>query len=258
MSIGTAKPTSDEMEGVTHHFVDFISIKEPYTAGMFENDCLAKLDELFESNNCAVLVGGSGMYVNAVCNGLDDIPSDMEIRQQLIQQYEEEGIKGLQEELRLKDPQHFNRMDVDNPQRLMRALEVCRITNKPYSEFRNEHVKERPFNIIKIGLEADRAIIYDRINRRVDAMMKKGLLKEVEGLLPYNDLNALNTVGYKEFWPYFKNEQNLEESVENLKMNTRRFSKRQMTWFRKDKDIKWFDINNLESIIPFIEESLND
>ncbi len=256
MSIGTAKPTLEEMDGVVHHFVDFISIKERYTAGQFEKDVLKKLDSIFKKNNLAIMVGGSGLYVNAVCNGIDEIPSDLDVRNKLNEELKDNGLDPLQEELSKVDAEIWKTINQKNPQRIIRALEVFRITGKPYSSFRKQKPKQRNFNLIKIGLNTDREIVYNRINKRVDLMLENGLLKEVESLIKYKDLNALNTVGYKEFFKYFDNELTLEEATELLKKNTRNFAKRQLTWFRKDVNTAWFEPKDTREISAYLKEKL--
>ena len=256
MSIGTAKPTMEEMEDVPHHFVDFISIKERYTAGQFEKDAIQKLGELFQNNNLAIMVGGSGLYVNAVCNGIDEIPSDLEVRKQLNKELEEFGLAPLQEELAEVDPEIWKTINQKNPQRIVRALEVYRVTGKPYSSFRKQEPKKRDFDIVKIGLNTEREIVYDRINRRVDLMLDAGLLEEVKSLTQHRDLNALNTVGYKEYFSYLDDNISLEEATELLKKNTRNFAKRQLTWFRKDKTTEWFEPSNISGIESFISKGL--
>lgn len=253
MSIGTAKPTPEELSMASHHFVDFLSIHDEYNAGTFERDALHKISELFEFNDLVILAGGSGLYVDAICKGLDDLPHDAELRQELNTRLENEGLETLQLELKKLDPIHYERMDSQNPQRLIRALEVCLLSGKTYSSLRANSSKERPFNILKIGLKADREVIYNRINQRVDIMINSGLEKEVKSLLEYKDLNALNTVGYKEFFPYLlKKNYTLEEVIEQIKMNTRRFAKRQMTWFKKDQSTIWFDHQETNEIIDYI------
>lgn len=254
MSIGTAKPTPEEMKGIPHHFVDFLPIEEFYTAGKFENDVLAKLTELFQKDDVAIMVGGSGLYVNAVLSGIDEIPSNPEIRAELNSELEEKGLRHMQQKLKKLDYEHYLAMDRRNPQRLIRAIEVCLVTGKKYSDLRNHTPKEREFNIIKIGLTADREIIYDRINQRVDEMVKEGLIEEVKSLLPKRELNALNTVGYKELFTHFDGEWELDFALEKIKQNTRNFAKRQLTWFKKDKETKWFD--TLQEL-PKIEELIN-
>ena len=243
MSIGTAKPSEKELDSANHHFIDCKSIEEKYSAGQFEKDALTLLDILFSKNKYAIMVGGSGMYIDAVCNGIDEIPSDEKIRAQIISEYTKNGIIPLQEELKNKDIEHYSNMDINNPQRLMRAIEVCRMSGKTYSFFRKQSSKQRPFNIIKIGLTADRELIYSRINKRVDSMIEQGLIEEAQELYPNRNLNALNTVGYKELFKYFDGELSKDEAIEEIKKNTRRFAKRQQTWFNKDKEIEWFDFD---------------
>ncbi|MCT4581346.1 MAG: tRNA (adenosine(37)-N6)-dimethylallyltransferase MiaA [Flavobacteriales bacterium] len=252
MAIGTAKPTPEELASAPHHFVDFLSITEKYTAGQFEKDAIQKLDELYQKNDIAVLVGGSGLYVDAVCYGIDEIPSNEEIRTQLNKELELHGLTPLQEELKEVDPKIWETINQKNPQRIIRALEVFRHTGKPYSFFRKGTKKNRAFETIKIGLDTDRSIVYDRINQRVDLMLENGLLSEVKALVPYQDLNALNTVGYKEYFKYFKREITLDEATALLKKNTRNFAKRQLTWFRKDQTTKWFLPKDFDAIKSYI------
>lgn len=255
MAIGTAKPTPEELAAAPHHFVDFISVTERYTAGQFEKDAIQKLEELYSKNDIAILVGGSGLYVDAVCKGIDEIPSNNSIREQLNLEYEQNGLAPLQKELEKSDPKIWETINQHNPQRIIRALEVCRHTGKPYSFYRKGEPKQRDFEIIKIGLDTDREIVYDRINRRVDIMLKEGLLEEVKVLIPYKHLNALNTVGYKEYFSYFNNEISLEEATELLKKNTRNFAKRQLTWFRKDKKTHWFKPSEFDKIAELINQT---
>jgi tRNA dimethylallyltransferase len=239
MTIGTAKPSQKEMQGIPHFFVGHKSIQEEYNAGRFEKEALFELDRYFEGNDLAILVGGSGLYVNAVCYGIDDIPKDSSIRDALQQQLERDGLESLQEELKRLDPEHYANSNVKNPQRVIRALEVCRLTGKTYTSFRSNEVKTRPFTTIMIGLDAPRDILYERINLRVDNMVTQGLVQEVNGLLPFRHLNALNTVGYKEFFDHLDGLCTLHEAIEKVKQNTRNFAKRQLTWFRKDKSTHW-------------------
>ncbi len=241
MAIGTAKPTKEELAAAPHHFVDFLSITEKYTAGQFEKEVIQKLGELYKKNDTAIMVGGSGLYVDAVCYGIDEIPSNETIRHQLNEELLQNGLAPLQEELKEADPKIWETINKKNPQRIIRALEVYRHTGTPYSFYRKGTPKVRDFDIIKIGLDTDRSIVYDRINQRVDLMLKDGLLDEVTTLIPFQHLNALNTVGYKEYFKYFNQEISLEEATELLKKNTRNFAKRQLTWFKKDKTTKWFD-----------------
>lgn len=256
LSIGTAKVTHEEMEGVPHHFVGHISITDEYNAGKFEQDAIYKLEELYQTQNVAILAGGSGLYVNAVCQGIDDIPKDASIREQLQKELDEKGIEALQEELKKLDPEHYAKMNLLNPQRLIRALEVCRVSGKTYTSFRTDSKKERPFKVIKIGLTADREIMYDNINKRVHIMMENGLLDEVKSVHSQKDLNALNTVGYKELFAYLDGEFTLEEAIAQIQQNTRRFAKRQMTWFRSDESTKWFDISEKDAIIPYLKSQM--
>ena len=257
MSIGTAKPTPEEMDGVVHHFVDCISIQEFYTAGQFENDVMNKLNEIFEKQDIAIMVGGSGLYVNAVLSGIDEIPSNLELRAELNKELEENGLRHMQQKLKKLDYEHFKFMDKQNPQRLIRAIEVCLSTGKKYSDLRNQTAKKRDFDIIQVGISADREIIYDRINSRVEEMVKNGLVEEVTGLFAQKELNSLNTVGYKEIFNHLVGECELDFAIEKIKQNTRNFAKRQLTWFKKDEKTKWFDvINQKEELIEHIEKSL--
>lgn len=258
MSIGTAVPDAGELAAVSHHFIQNRSITEDYNVGQFERDALEKLSELFKKHSVVIMTGGSGLYINAVVNGLDDFPDvDETVRQNLIETLERDGIARLQEKLKALDPVSYKEVAIDNPQRLIRALEICLATGRPYSSFKNQPRPPRTFNVIKIGLQADRKIIYDRINRRTDLMMEAGLLEEATRLLPYKHLNALQTVGYKELFLYLENAVSLEEAVSEIKKNTRRFAKRQLTWFRKDASIIWFDYQaDTAHIIKEIETKL--
>lgn len=255
MAIGTAVPSADELQAVPHHFIQHKSIEEPYSVGEFERDAINKLNELFAEQGEVVMVGGSGLYVRAVTEGLDDFPEiDPAIRLELNAMLQREGIQKLQAQLQSLDPVYFSEVDRENPHRLIRALEICLGTGRPYSTFRKKKTADRPFRNLKIGLTADRKIIYDRINRRVDLMMQQGLLEEAHKLYPQRELNALNTVGYKELFKYFDGEWELEVAISEIKKNTRRFAKRQLTWFRKDPEITWFDhATPIDEIISFIE-----
>ncbi|TKD65855.1 tRNA (adenosine(37)-N6)-dimethylallyltransferase MiaA [Flavobacterium sp. ASW18X] len=246
MCIGTAVPTAEELASAPHHFIQHKSINEPYSVGDFERDAIKKIQELFTTHNTVVVVGGSGLYVDAILYGLDEFPTIAEsVRKELNETLEKEGISTLQDLLKEKDPNYHQRVDIHNPHRIIRALEVCIGTGKPYSEFLKREKKTRPFNHILIGLEADRKIIYDRINRRVDLMLEMGQLEEVQQLLPFKGLNALQTVGYRELFAYLEGNFSLEDAIEEIKKNTRRFAKRQLTWYRKNKEICWipFDIS---------------
>ena len=242
MRIGTAVPTKEELQQVKHHFIQNRSIFEDYSVGEFERDALLLLDQLFNNQDVVIMVGGSGLYVDAVINGLDHFPKvDTEIRIKLKLELEENGIKVLQDRLRILDLEAYQNIDIENKQRLVRALEICLGTGKPYSSYLNRKKGNRNFIPIKIGLTADRAFVYDRINKRVDVMMEKGLLEEASELYINKELNALQTVGYKELFKYIDKEISQSEAVSEIKKNTRRFAKRQGTWFRKDNDIEWFE-----------------
>jgi len=254
LKIGSAPPSEAEMKEVKHHFVASRNLDEDYNAGAFEKDVLALLDTLFQENNYAILVGGSGLYIDAVCNGFDKVPSSFpEIRKQLQDLYEAKGIEQLQQQLKELDPDYYTKIDLSNPQRLMRALEVCIGTGKPYSLLREGRKNPRDFTIIKIGLEVPRDVLYNRIDARVDEMMKAGLLEEAKNLILKKDLNALQTVGYKELFDSFENKTTLDEAVDLIKRNSRRYAKRQLTWFRRDKEIQWFSPTDYDKIIEFIE-----
>lgn len=256
MAIGTAKPTPDELAAAPHHFVDFLPVSQLYSAGEFERDALAKLEGLFLEHDTVILAGGSGLYVQAVTEGFDEMPASLEIRSQLMARLAESGIAPLQAQLLELDPAHHGRMDLNNPQRLVRALEVCLAAGRPYSSFRIEGGANRPFKVIKIALDAEREWLYDRINTRVDSMMDAGLLSEVEGLLAHREYNSLKTVGYRELFTYLDGDCTLAQAVETLKMNTRRFAKKQLTWLRRDPGYTWFDISNKDKILPWIQTQL--
>lgn len=254
MSIGTAKPTQEEMQGVPHYFIDSHSITEEYNVGKFETDVLALLDKLFKTHKQVILVGGSGLYIDAVCKGFDKLPeAEPEIRNKINLLFEEKGIEGIQTLLHELDPAYYNKVDLNNRQRLSRALEVCITTGKPYSELRKGKSIKRNFNTIKIGLNITREALYARINQRVDTMMANGLLQEVRSLLPSKNLNALQTVGYQELFSYLEGETDLTTAVDLIKQNTRRFAKRQLTWFRKEEDMKWFEPNEVDNIMEYIK-----
>ena len=251
LRIGTAVPSAEELMAAPHHFIQHKSIFEAYSVGDFERDVIALLDKLFKKHDVVVMVGGSGLYAKAIIDGLDDFPEvDEVIRQELNEAYVQKGIEYLQELLKTLDEVQYNQMDVQNPQRLIRALEVCRASGKPYSSFLQRKEKQRDFTSVQIGLTADRTEVYERINKRVDMMLEEGLLIEAQDMMPYKHLNALQTVGYKELFSFFEGECSFEAAIEAIKMNTRRFAKRQFTWFQKDKRIKWFDYrSSLEEVV---------
>lgn len=257
MSIGTAKPNTQELAEIPHHFINSHSIKDQVSVGSFEKEVLLKLEELYKNNNVVVIVGGSGLYINAVLNGFDELPPvNPEVRTKLNKQLEKEGLSILQEELLKHDPNYYNEVEISNPQRVIRALEIFYSTGKPFSSFRTGAKKERYFKSIIIGLNSDREELYNRINLRVDLMVKEGLLEEVKSLRSYKNLNSLNTVGYSEIFRYFDNEIPLEEAIELIKQNTRRFAKRQITWFKKSEGITWFNPKQEKEIIAFIEKEI--
>ncbi|MBA3900340.1 MAG: tRNA (adenosine(37)-N6)-dimethylallyltransferase MiaA [Bacteroidetes bacterium] len=253
MNIGTAKPNKTELASVAHYFVDFLSIHDSYDAATFETEALTILEKLFKEKDLVILSGGSGMYADALCKGFDEMPeTNPAIRENLNNLYKEKGIRHLQELLEKHDPVYYRQVDLNNPQRIIRGLEVFFSTNKPFSDFRKKGIKARPFKIIYIGLSRDKEELYQRINLRVENMMNQGLLEEVKGLLPYFHLNALQTVGYREFFDYFQAKANMETVVEKIAQNTRRYAKRQMTWFRKNKEIKWFHPDAGQEIIQYV------
>jgi len=258
MTIGTAVPDAEELAAAKHHFIQNRSIFEDYNVGTFEKDALKKLDELFIVNPIQVMVGGSGLYVDAVLKGLDYFPEvDSSIRKKLNNQLEEKGLEYLQNKLKELDLETYNTIKIDNPQRVIRALEICIGSGTPYSTFKNKPKTPRNFNVIKIGLDASREIIYDRINMRVDFMIKNGLLEEAKNLHKNSNLNALQTVGYRELFEFFDGNFTKEFAISEIKKNTRRFAKRQLTWFRKDQETNWFDYKSDEkSIIHLISQKI--
>lgn len=266
MKIGTAVPNEEELTAATHHFIQNKSIFENYTVGDFEKEAIVKLDELFQKNNIQIVVGGSGLYVNSILQGFDDFPEiPTEIRENVRNLYEEKGLEFLQEKLQELDSNYYstllnkNPQTLQNPQRMMRFVEVCLTSNLPYSSFLNQKKNERNFTPIVIGLEADREIMYDRINQRVDIMMHEGLLKEAKNVYPNKELNALQTVGYRELFDYFDGKTTLDFAVEQIKMNTRRFAKRQLTWFKRNENTIWFDFQTETlTIINTISEKINN
>lgn len=254
MQIGTAMPTQEELERHKHYFVGNLSPGDYYSAARYEEEVMKLLEEEFPHHPTMLLSGGSMMYIDAVCNGIDDIPTvDSETRAMILEKYGKEGLDSLAAELRLLDPEYYNEADIKNPKRVMHALEICYMTGKPYSSFRRKEKKERPFNIIKVGLRREREELYDRINRRVDAMVEQGLVEEVKSFIHLKEHNSLNTVGYKEIFKYLDNEWSLPFAIEKIKQNTRIYSRKQTTWYRKDMDIEWFHPNDIEKIIQYIE-----
>ena len=255
--IGTAAPTAEQLARIKHYFVGTLSLTDYYNASQFEEEVLLCLENLFQSTSNVVMTGGSMMYIDAVCNGIDELPTvSQEIRTNLMKRFEVEGLDPIREDLKRLDPQHYNEVDLNNYKRVIHALEICLMTGRPYSELRTNTKKTRPFRIIKIGLTRDREELCDRINARVDQMMRDGLLEEARHVYPYKHLNSLNTVGYKEMFNYLDGEWPLDFSIEKIKRNSRVYARKQMTWFKRDKEINWFHPDNIEGILTFLDEQL--
>ena len=258
LKIGTAAPTPEQLARVKHHFVGTLQLTDYYSAAQYEAEVMSKLEELFQKNDVVVLTGGSMMYVDAICKGIDDIPTvDKDTRELMMQKYEMEGLEKLCAELKLLDPEYYQIVDLKNPKRVIHALEICYMTGKTYTSFRTQSTKKRPFRIIKIGLTREREELYDRINRRVDEMMKDGLLEEARSVYAYKHLNSLNTVGYKEMFQYMDGEWTLDFAIEKIKQNSRIYSRKQMTWFKRDKDITWFHPDQQTEIMNHINNLLS-
>lgn len=253
LPIGTAAPTVEQLRRVNHHFVGTLQLTDYYSAAQYETEVIGKLEELFREHEVVVLTGGSMMYVDAVCKGIDDIPTvDAETRQLLLQKYEEQGLEQLCAELKLLDNEYYHIVDLKNPKRVIHALEICYMTGRTYTSFRTRSQKQRPFRIIKIGLTRDREELYDRINRRVLQMVDDGLVDEARRVLPYRHLNSLNTVGYKEMFKYLDGEWTLPFAIEKIQQNSRIYSRKQMTWFRRDTDIRWFHPDQKTEILAHL------
>ena len=258
MRIGTAVPDDNQLANVRHHFVRSISVEKYYSSSIFERDVLSLLPSLFAKNLLALMSGGSGMYIDAVCDGTDDIPDvDPAAREKYITLYNDEGINGLRIALRLLDPEHYAKVDLKNYKRIIRALEICETAGRPYSSFLTRKKRERDFRIIKIGLRRTRDDLYRRINARVDDMIRMGLEEEARQLVGYRHLNALNSVGYKEMFEFFDSTISREKAIELIKRNSRRYAKRQMTWWSKDKEIIWFNPDQKTEIFAFIDDSMS-
>ena len=253
--IGATPPNPKELSEVKHHFIQHLSVENGFNAGQFEIDAIAKIKELHKTKDTIIIVGGSGLYIDAICKGFDKMPKiSAELRIRLNQEFTEKGLVWVQDVIKEIDPEFYASCDKQNPQRLLRALEVYKTTGEKFSSYKTKSPKKRPFEIIKIGLTIDRALLYERINARVDKMLENGLLEEVQSLLPFQEKNTLQTVGYKEIFSFYNNECTLEQAVANIKTNTRRFAKRQLTWFRKDKNIKWFKPHQIDEIKKFISK----
>jgi tRNA dimethylallyltransferase len=258
LKIGTAAPTEEQLSRVKHYFIGSHSIHDEYNSGQYEKDAVELLDELFKEHQVVMLVGGSMMYIDALCNGMDDIPNvDTETRAAWQQKYADYGLEYLQDKLKRLDPVHYDQVDLQNPKRVIHALEICSMTGNPYSDLRTGVRKLRNFNILKVGLNRPRPELYERINARVDAMMEEGLLEEAEKYYPFKHLNTLNTVGYKELYQYLDGTWTLDFAVNMIKQDSRRYAKRQMTWFNRDKEILWFHPEELESKLELVFQNIN-
>jgi tRNA dimethylallyltransferase len=253
LKIGTARPTEEQMQQIKHYFVGTLGLEDYYSASLFEQQVLELLSQLFQTHDYALMTGGSMMYIDAVCDGIDDIPTiDDETRALMKRRLDEEGLERLCEDLKKLDPEYYQMVDKQNPRRVVHALEICTMTGQTYTSFRRREKRERPFRIIKIGLKRPREELYARINQRVDEMMAGGLLEEVKAMFPKRSLNALNTVGYKELFDYIDGRWSLEEAVERIKGNTRRYARKQLTWYKKDDQIRWFHPDEITTIIDYI------
>lgn len=254
ISIGTAKPSLQEQDGIKHHFIDNLSIHQNYTAGDYEKEVLAKLDELFKEHDLVIMCGGSGLFIDAVCKGFDEgLVTDIQLKEKIEEEYKQKGLEWLQQEIEKNDPVFYESADIHNPRRLLRALEVIRLSGLPYSSFRKNKIAERPFSIIKILINQDREQLYEKINKRVDLMMQAGFLKEAESVFAHKHLNALNTVGYKELFEYLENKTSIEKAIDLIKQHSRNYAKRQITWFRKDDSYEVFLPSDAEKIKAYVE-----
>lgn len=254
MKIGTAVPSDEYLKKIRHHFIRFLPVQQYYSSSLFERDVMALLPNLFSERNIVIMSGGSGMYIDAICDGTDDIPDvDPQIRDKFLNMYKESGIEGLRIALKLLDPEHYSRVDLRNHKRIIRALEICETTGMPYSSFLKKEKRKRDFQIIKTGLTRDRDELYSRINSRVDDMISSGLEEEARQLYGFRHLNALNTVGYRELFDFFDGKITRDKAIELIKRNSRRYAKRQMTWWGKDESIKWFNPDQKEKIFSYIE-----
>lgn len=259
MVVATAAPTREQLARVPHYFIGTLALTDYYSAACYEEEAMALMQELFAHHDTLLLTGGSMMYIDAVCNGIDEIPTiSEEVRRAVVTRYEEEGLDVLLEELQRLDPDFYEKVDRRNPKRVIHAVEICRMTGQPYSSLRTETKKERPFDIVKIGLTRPREELYERINSRVDAMMRDGLEAEARRLYPYRHLNALNTVGYKEMFAYFDGTYDLPTAVEKIKRNTRVYARKQMTWFRRDDTIVWFTPDDRLKLFAYVEKRLHE
>lgn len=259
LKIGTAAPTEEQLRRVKHYFIGILKLTDYYSAAQYESDVLKLSDELFKQHDVLLMTGGSMMYIDAVCKGIDDIPTvDAETRAQMLQHYEEVGLEEICKELKLLDPEYYSIVDLKNPKRVIHALEICYMTGRTYTSFRTRNIKERPFHILKIGLNREREELYERINKRVDQMINDGLVEEARKVYEFRELNSLNTVGYKELFSYFNGEWTLDFAIEKIKQNSRIYSRKQMTWFKRDSEITWFHPEQKDEIIEFINKKLTE
>ena len=255
--IGTAQPDAEQLQRVEHHFIASHDLKQEFNCGAYETEALAKLDELYRKHDVVVAVGGSGLYIKALCEGMDSLPeAEPELREELARRLRSEGLESLCAELRQRDPAYYEEVDRNNPARVLRALEVCISTGLPYSSMRTGEKRQRPFNIIKLGIDMERERLYERINRRVDVMMQMGLEQEARAVYHLRELNSLQTVGYREMFDYFDGTISRDEAIELIKRNSRRYAKRQMTWFRRDEEIKWVDTANKQIIEEYLDSKI--
>ncbi len=259
LSIGTAVPSVEDLNAVPHHFIQTKSIHDYYNVSEFEVEALQLIEQLFPDKNPLILTGGSMLYVDTICKGIDDIPTvTQQVREEVIRWFEDNGIEALRQKLQEVDPEYYEIVDRNNHKRMLHAVEIFQMTGKTFTSFRKNTLKERPFRIIKVGINQDRKLLYERINLRVDRMMDAGLLEEARSVYPYRNLNSLNTVGYKELFSYFDGHCTLEEAVDLIKRNSRRYARKQLTWFRRDQEIKWFEPDQLQMIIEYIEKTLGE
>lgn len=257
MTIGTAKPSEQELSQAEHHFINNLSIHQSYTSGKYETDALEKLNKLFQAHDIVIAVGGSGLYINALCYGIDDIPTDETIRQRFIERWKTEGLEKLQEEVKLIDPEFYHSADMKNPRRVIRALEVFQVSGNPYSVYRKNQNKKRFFDTCWIGLNIERQILFDRINKRVDQMIANGLFEEVRQLIPFKELKALKTVGYQEFFEHLEGKHDFAKAVDLVKRNTRIFAKKQLVWFNRNPETTWFSPSETDKIIELLNQKIN-
>jgi len=257
LCIGTAVPDKKDLNEVPHHFIQNKSIHDYYNVSSFEVEALGLIDQLFQTVNPLILAGGSMLYLDTICNGIDDIPTvDADTRNEVINWYEQNGIEALRERLLKLDPDYYNIVDLNNPKRMLHAVEICQMTGRTFTSFRTNTAKKRPFRIIKIGINQDRKVLYERINQRVLKMIEAGLVEEARSVYPFRDLNSLNTVGYKELFTYFDGTCSLEEAIDLIQRNTRKYARKQLTWFRRDDQIAWFEPNQLSAIINYVDDKI--